>query len=669
MAGRRALLVFAIALATRLAYVAEIRTLPWFDVPLVDGANYLRTARAIAGGDLLGGAGAFWQPPLYPYFLAVLLRLFGDRMAWIYAVQAVLGALSCVLVFALGRRLFGERAAFASGLIMAFYAPLIHFDAQPLIPVLHIVLVLLGILLLLRAAAAVPPEDGGGGAERRAALRYSRGGLVWGFAAIATPNILLAAPAAAAWIGRRPAPPGPRSGRVSALSVLGFLLGLALPVGLVAARNLVVAGEPVLISSNFGINFYIGNTANYEQAIRIRPGGEFQRLAQEPENAGVVGAAAQSRWFTARALEFLTGYPGSAVRLYLGKALDLVAGREIPRNENMYEYRRHSWLLSALLWRKLLSFPFGLLAPLALAGWVVTAGESRVEGDAAGFEERRSGRALLLLFAVSYAASVLLFFPTDRYRLPIVPVLALFAGAILARPMHSLRRAPVAVALLAGLVIFNLDALTRSESWPEEEALNRAYAFREKGRREDARQEYQRAVDLNPGRIDGYNSLAVMAAEEGDWEHAVWRYRELLAVAPDFVEVRCSLAQALLALGRKEEARREWETATYLVPAAGQALAELALSYLEDGQPERAVDYARRAVQVRPDLPEAHFALGMTARALRHREEALRALEEAARLFPEGSPGRRRTEEVLGRMRSRDRTAPSSGPPEGTPPG
>jgi tetratricopeptide (TPR) repeat protein len=669
MAGRRALLVFAIALAARLVYVAEIRTLPWFDVPIVDGANYLRTARAIAGGDLLGGAGAFWQPPLYPYFLAVLLRLFGERMVWIVAVQAVLGALSCVLVLALGRRLFGERAAVASGLVMALYAPLIHFDAQPLIPVLHIVLVLLGILLLLRAGGAATAEDGTGASERPAALRYLPGGLVWGLAAVATPNILLAAPVAAAWIARRSAPAGPRSGRARTLPVLGFLMGLALPVGLVAARNLVVAGEPVLISSNSGINFYIGNTANYEQAIRIRPGGEFQRLAQEPENAGVVGAAAQSRWFTARALEFLTGYPGSAVRLYLRKALDLVAGREIPRNENMYEYRQHSWLLSALLWRWLLSFPFGLLAPLALAGVVATTGESRAEAGAAGSEERRSGRTLLLLFALSYAASVLLFFPTDRYRLPIVPVLALFAGAVLAAPVRSLRRVPVAAAFLAGLVLFNLDAPTPSESWPEEEALNRAYALRVKGRREEARKEYQRAVDLNPGRIDGYNSLAVMAAEEGDWEHAVWRYRELLAVAPDFVEVRCSLAQALLALGRKEEARHEWETAAYLVPAAGQALAELALSYLEDGQAEQALDYARRAVQVRPDLPEAHFALGMTARALRRREEALRALEEAARLFPEGSPGRRRTEEVLGRMRSRDRTAPPSGPAERTGPG
>jgi len=657
MVRRHTLLLFAVALALRLAYIAEIRSLPWFDAPIVDGANYLRIARVIAAGDLLGGSGAFWQPPLYPYFMALLLRLFGERMVCIYVVQAVLGAFSCVLVHGIGRRTFGARAGIAAGLLMAFYAPLIHFDAQPLIPVLHIALTLAGIALLLRAGgvdvAAEAARDGT--ARPRGALRFSGAGLLWGLAAIATPNILLAVPGAAAWAWWRVPPAEAGSRRARAACVLGFLAAVAVPVGLVAGRNLMVAGEPIMISSNGGINFYIGNNADYERAVRIRPGGEFHRVAQEPENSGVVGAAAQSRWFTARAIEYLTRYPVSALRLYLRKMRDLIAGREIPRNDNMYDYRRQSWLLSALLWRRLLSFPFGLIAPLALAGLLAAATPGAGETDRGRKEAQRAGWTLLLLFAGAYALSVLLFFPTDRYRLPIVPVLALFAGHLLGSPPVVWKRGAVIVALAAGLVLFNLDASTPTESWPEEEALNRAYALRVKGRGEEALGEYQRAIELNPGRIDAYNSLAVMAAEAGDWERSVWRYRELLAVAPDFVEVRCSLAQALVALGRKEEARREWETAAYLVPAAGKALADLALSYLEENLPEPAYEYARRAVSARPDLPETHFALGMTARALRQRDEALRELGEAARLFPGGSPGRRRAEEVLEKMRRRDK--------------
>src|SRR5262249_8524309 len=146
-------------------------------------------------------------------------------------------------------------------------------------------------------------------------------------------------------------PGGAASGRRGARAAAMFLAAAAAPVLVVAARNVVVAGEPVLISSNGGINFYIRNNADYDRTIRIRPGGEFERLAQEPANLGVVGAAAQSRWFAARALAYLRADPAGAARLYARKARDLVAGREIPRNDSLDEYRRVSWILRALVWR------------------------------------------------------------------------------------------------------------------------------------------------------------------------------------------------------------------------------------------------------------------------------------------------------------------------------
>jgi protein O-GlcNAc transferase len=204
-----------------------------------------------------------------------------------------------------------------------------------------------------------------------------------------------------------------------------------------------------------------------------------------------------------------------------------------------------------------------------------------------------------------------------------------------------------------GLLIFNLDARRPTESWPEEAALNRAYALRVQGRMPESRREYERALAINPRRIDPYNALAVMAADAGDWEEAARRYRELLAIAPDFVEVRRNLGQALLALGRKDEARKEWEQAIHLAPGAGLALADLSLSYLEEGVLETAFNYAGRAAASRPDLPETHYALALSARALRKRDLALREFDTAARLFPPGSPGQRRAQEILEIMRRR----------------
>jgi hypothetical protein len=119
-------------------------------------------------------------------------------------------------------------------------------------------------------------------------------------AAIATPNILLAVPPAAAWIMWRgdPAVPGRWRRTASAL----FLGGVCLPVAAVALRNLAVSGEPVLISSNGGINFYIGNNPDYDVTVRIRPGGEFTR-PEQPENRGIP-ARPRSRGGSRRAVDF-----------------------------------------------------------------------------------------------------------------------------------------------------------------------------------------------------------------------------------------------------------------------------------------------------------------------------------------------------------------------------
>ncbi len=625
MLRRRTLLIFGLALAVRLMHVAGIWDLVYFDVPLVDGINYFNTARLIAGGELLGGNAPFWQPPLYPYFLALLMILFGGGMTPIYATQALIGSLSCVLIERIGTRVFTGRAGLWAGLMAALYGPLIHFDAQPLIPVLHIALTLLGLLFLLRAAGIPEPAH----AARR---DWALAGLFWGLSAIATPNILLAAPPAAAWIRGR-------TRGASRVPVLLFLAGVAGPVLAVTARNAAVAGEFVLISANGGINFYIGNNPDYDRTIRIRPGGEFERLAQEPEHLGIASASGRSRYFAGRAFDFIASHPGQALRLYGRKALDLIAGREIPRNQELYSYREHSWPLSIFLWRFGIAFPFGLVAPLALAGCFVR------NGPAAG------GRSLLWLYAAAYAVSILLFFPTSRYRLPLVPIALILAGRLLAAGRRAWRRPAVALAFAGGLVLFNLDAARPSETWPEEEALNRAYALRMKNRVDQAREEYLRAHALNPRRIDPLNALAVMAAREGRWEEADRRYRQVLEIAPDFVQIRRDRSQALRAIGRREEALEELGIAVHLAPRDGLVLADLCMAHFEGGSPALAEPWCLRAVEARPDLPETRFALGLVSRALRKKEVAIRELEEAIRLFPPDHPGRARAEKILSRLR------------------
>ena len=73
-------IVFILALAARIVYLIEIRDNPFFDNPLVDCEAYLDKARSIAAGDWIGGPHTYWQAPLYPYVLALLLGAFSENL-------------------------------------------------------------------------------------------------------------------------------------------------------------------------------------------------------------------------------------------------------------------------------------------------------------------------------------------------------------------------------------------------------------------------------------------------------------------------------------------------------------------------------------------------------------------------------------------------------------
>lgn len=60
--------------------------------------------------------GNTWYPPGYPLFLAVIYTLFGPKVIILRIIQAVVGALTCVVTYLLARRLFNEREG-----VLAYY--------------------------------------------------------------------------------------------------------------------------------------------------------------------------------------------------------------------------------------------------------------------------------------------------------------------------------------------------------------------------------------------------------------------------------------------------------------------------------------------------------------------------------------------------------------------
>ena len=125
-------IVFVLALSLRLVHAFQMSASPLFTMPAVDAATYSEQAVSLAEGNWLGrGQGPFWQPPLYPYFLGVIKLAFPESFYYVSRfAQALIGSLTCVLLYLVGQRLFGLGIGFIGGLIAAVYGPLIYFDAR-----------------------------------------------------------------------------------------------------------------------------------------------------------------------------------------------------------------------------------------------------------------------------------------------------------------------------------------------------------------------------------------------------------------------------------------------------------------------------------------------------------------------------------------------------------
>ncbi|MBI4436577.1 MAG: glycosyltransferase family 39 protein [Candidatus Omnitrophica bacterium] len=90
------------------------------------------------------------RPPLYPIFVAFVYRLFGTgNLKAVYFVQALLGALTCNLVYEMTRRLFGSFTAFLAALLVLVNFPLVASSSRLLSECLFTVL-LTGAFLLLQ---------------------------------------------------------------------------------------------------------------------------------------------------------------------------------------------------------------------------------------------------------------------------------------------------------------------------------------------------------------------------------------------------------------------------------------------------------------------------------------------------------------------------------------
>lgn len=279
-----------------------------------------------------------------------------------------------------------------------------------------------------------------------------------------------------------------------------------------------------------------------------------------PLRAGQFSLAGQDRWWYARAREEIRDAPGRWLLLLGKKTLLFLNAAESSNNKALRHFTAVSFPVRHYRWW------FGVLICLALAGTA-----TRPRGAAVAFVSAIAG----------FGVSVVLFFVSERYRLPIVPLLAPAAAAGAGEVLRAIRsrqglRAIGLIALsgAAGFAVFPDWFDAGRERINADFQMGQVFLMRkEPGRALDSLEKARAADPENP---DVLNSLGAARVGSGDLDGAESAYRQALALG-DYAEIWFNLGVVAerRGAGNGAVAAAYYRRAIAINPADGRSRANL----------------------------------------------------------------------------------------------
>ena len=402
------LLMFVAALGLRVAN-AWIATGPHAH-PASDPATYDTVAWNLArgAGFSLDGAGGVYPtafvPPLLPWITSLLYRAVGHDYFAAVLLGCVIGSLVPLLLAAFATRMFGSSVGRLAGWLAVVHPLLIFFCGHLLTETPFTVMLLLA--LLLSAEWVKAPRSG----------RALGAGIAWGLAALTRPTALALPLLVAAWAWLPLGFTLPARSRLRQIALL--LLGLALAVGPWTLRNALVMHAFVPVTTGAGGALLVGNNAGAWADPATRGGGsnDLWEALGRTEYRGLSETEMDVR-ARARTVAFLREHVSEWPAMAAAKA-----ARFWRLSASAGPTRGERWVALPLRDLARAADPLFLWAvvvlPLALWGLGLS-----LRGP------RRWFQSLSLWVILYFTWLGVVFFGSLRMRVPIEPLVVLFAAA------------------------------------------------------------------------------------------------------------------------------------------------------------------------------------------------------------------------------------------------
>ncbi len=567
--------IFGVATLLRIAYALQSRQSPFFDQLDLDSRFYDLWAKKIARGNWIGDD-VFFMGPLYPYFLATIYSLFGPNLLGVRLIQSVLGGFTAGFTFLLGRECFNATVGLIAGCLVALYVPFIFYDNAILFPVLAAFLNTIMLYMLCR------------GVTRREKVAFLLGGLFCGLSAAGNASVLAYVPFVAIFLLKY----GHIKLGAKVRSLALVVAGIAIVVLPITIRNYVIGKDFVPLTSNAGLNLYIGNNLRSTGAY-VKPEG--LDIYSDPSGRTIAEAALGrklkpsevSSYWTGRALEFIKTHPRDFLGNLVRKFFFFWSVYEIPQIEHLEFEKRFSWIL------RLPAPSFGIICPLGIVG--------------IGIALRRRRRAwLLFLFIAVYSLTIIAFFVVARYRLPMIPALMTFAGYSIYYFTQTDRRELVKKLILLG-ALFTVVHINFF------------------------------GIDPHSGYAQSHYRLGLAYEKKGNYRAAIESYRKATQMDPKLKAAYLNLGILLSRLGRYDQAKQPILEAIRLDSTYAKAYYDLGLVYAEEANLDSALAMFERALKIEPGYDLALLGRASALYEMGRLEEAnelLSGLRRKASLEP-----------------------------------
>jgi len=611
--GRRwPLIILTAVFVLKAVYVVQSADALHVRVPIMDSRYYDTMAQDLAQGHVIRNE-AFYMGPLYPYLLALVYSVFGRDFMVVRLLQALGGAITAMLVFLIGRRVFRPSAALAGTALLALYGAMTFYETQLLMEGVGVLLNCTALYLLI------------GAGERIGVRRASLVGLVLGISALARASILLFAVFVALWLLRRTPRPGARA------RAIAFSGGVVLALLPAMVHNYMASRDFVPVTTNAGVNFYVGNSSHANGTfIPIRDVDLIHDVTTQQYVEQITGREMSpsqvSRFWVARTWDDIRAAPARTLELLGIKCALFFNGYEVPQIESfdveLHEQASLRLLLFVRLW---------FIMPLAILGMLLAARDQR-------------RRDLLYGYVFFYALSIVIFFITGRYRSQAAPVLCLFAGSALVALPHYARTvrggaavgvALLVLALLTSPRIFELDPnmIQFREQVRKGRRLGELHSY------QPALREVDKAIAIYPREPEGYVQRAIIHVDNRNDLKAIEDYARALDIDPAQPSVHYDMGQAFRRVNLLDQAAKQYLAATQYDPHMLQAYNNLGITYREMRRYEEAVAAFRKVIELSPRYRKAYNNLGASYAEMGRMDEAVETFRETTQRFPDYSVG------------------------------